>query len=623
MEKNLRAAIICRVSGTAQDYKRQVEAMRLLCIGYILDESDIYADKISGYSSTDSRPQLTKLLNHIENGTKKYALIVSQEVSRLGRNPRASKDLVEYFAAKGIQVHVPTVGYAFKPDGKRNEAFHIIYAVFAEQANTEGMLRKVRSISGMVEKMKQGHCGAGIMLPFGYSKDENKKLILNPIEAPIVKEMFQMVVDGLGSKAIAHILNERKVPTKTQTVIKKGFIKMPKSDNQKSTDNMTWVDGTVISILKNPIHKGQRNYTFETEDSILNNSAYQHIQNYNTIIIPSPATVSTELFDDVQAIMKLRITNKTRETRYLYLLKGLLKCSKCGRNYVGRFRPSGKDEFYECSSSRFGACGNRGINISAAESIVYDVLHNDVDLFQFFNNGNDAEKSKSELLKIQVELAIVNKEIVNKEAASDKLLHMFLDGKIKEPKRDEIEKKYVSEIATLTQKQNKLLANVKSLKKLNYDLNAVNKFKEMLKEVVNDRFKMLDLFNTLLSKIIITSVSNNKNNNEFVMSVFFKGVELSRDIFVKIKQRNSNINSLVDEENALRSGQNRFLYLSSGHQIFDDMSTYSDDNILLNPPVEKLAELIKSNSFGRFRVPSLLQMDANNFINELSTTTKK
>lgn len=50
--------------------------------------------------------------------------------------------------------------------------------------------------------------------PYGYTKDENGNLVIEPAEAEIVRMIFTSVLNGMGTYKIAQILDKKKIPTR-------------------------------------------------------------------------------------------------------------------------------------------------------------------------------------------------------------------------------------------------------------------------------------------------------------------------------------------------------------------------------------------------------------------------
>ena len=109
---------------------------------------------------------------------------------------------------------------------------------------------------------------------------------------------------------------------------------------------------------------------------MLRNTIYKGERKYKGEIIVAPAIISVELFDECQSIMSGK-THRNYMTSYIYLLKDLLICGCCGRNYFARYKPAkGGDKVYICSSrlKKGAGCKNIGVNISLIESAIYNEI---------------------------------------------------------------------------------------------------------------------------------------------------------------------------------------------------------------------------------------------------------
>ena len=66
--------------------------------------------------------------------------------------------------------------------------------------------------------MKNGKVGGGLLINYGYTKDENKMLVIDPVESKVVKLIYQLCLEGKGTKVISNYLNENNIPTKRMNV---------------------------------------------------------------------------------------------------------------------------------------------------------------------------------------------------------------------------------------------------------------------------------------------------------------------------------------------------------------------------------------------------------------------
>ena len=99
-----RAAILARCSSEA-NVCNQVLLLKQFANGkYQVDEDDIYSDNISGSSSFEERSELQRLLHNIEQKKKKYAIVLAQDTSRLGKNDEQLQQIVGWFQERDIRL---------------------------------------------------------------------------------------------------------------------------------------------------------------------------------------------------------------------------------------------------------------------------------------------------------------------------------------------------------------------------------------------------------------------------------------------------------------------------------------------------------------------------------------
>src|SRR5690606_31036103 len=97
-----------------------------------------------------------------------------------------------------------------------------------------------------------------------------------------------------------------------------------------------------------------------------------------------------ELFDQCQEIREYK-TNRNYLTSYTYLLKDLIKCGKCGRNYYARYKPTPNgDKIYTCSSRITSTpCGQPSVNIQYIETAIFNEILNDATIWKYLSGTND------------------------------------------------------------------------------------------------------------------------------------------------------------------------------------------------------------------------------------------
>lgn len=486
----MKACIYVRVSTTdKQDYTRQIEDLTIVANhdGYS-DNIDIYADKISGYSKNAIRPQLTSMLERLEE----YNIVYVTEISRLGRKPSEVRKVIDHISDLKIPIYIHQYKQrTITDDGRDNIVLSIIMNVLIDIGNQEAETLKERSKSGLLSSAKKGHAGGGATLAYGYYRGDDKMLIPHPAEAEIVRLIFKMYSEGIGSKKISNELNFKKIPTKLQNTSVSKVLKF--KGNIKNVDEIRWGDKQIQEILANTIYKGERKY--------------------KDIVISVEPIVTPELFDECTYIRQTK-THRNYLTVYDYLLKDLLICGCCGRNYFGRYKPSPNgDKIYMCSSrlKNNNRCINIGVNITYLESSVYDLLIASKILLGYINNKND--------LLVSVETQIVNLEFSlkqetllfnQKENEIERVLDFYFKGMITEEQFTIRQNKLKNVISNISNSITILKASIAESKNLLKKINETNTDADFIDKISSNRIELKTIFKQFIKKIILTNLENNQ-----------------------------------------------------------------------------------------------------------------
>ncbi|WP_144283151.1 recombinase family protein [Chryseobacterium echinoideorum] len=434
-----KVCIYARVSSTdgKQDYTRQINELEELIIrsGYSKEQIDVYSEMVSGYKKKEEdRPELNKLLSTIRTNPNSYKKIFVSEISRLGRDPKYTRDIIEELTELKVNVHIKSLQLdTLDSNGKRSMITSIILQVLIEYANLEAETFKERSKSGLLKSVRSGRMGGGVYYPYGYTKDENKMMVINDEEAIIVKKIFDWYESGFGTKVISNLLNDENIPTRSNKIFGDRILKFAV---QKKASDVKWTDKVVHDILRNTSYIGQRKFL-------------KHI-------VPCPQIIDISQFEKCGELL---VSKRSKgNTLYTYILKDILKCGNCQRNYFGKFKPNNHDDkVYKCSSTRNrnGGCGQTGINIKLIESTIYHFSCIMINLLNFINLTDETIQSiekKNEIIKnnIKSEEYLVSQLMSRKE----KLFDYFLSSDMDKSNFDKKESQLLKEIELKTKKIN-------------------------------------------------------------------------------------------------------------------------------------------------------------------------
>lgn len=526
-----KAAIYSRVSTSTgqQSTSRQVNELMSYAknLDFTIHYEDVYEEFQSGYSKKKDREQLNKLLNSIRSGENKYEAIFISEISRISRDPKIGREIVEELTEMNIPVYVKNPQLvSIENDGKRSGMFNIIFQILLEFANTEAEYLKIRIKSGLLDKIKSGGAGSGVMHPYGYTSIE-KKLVILEEEAEVIKKIFQLCIDGNGTKKIANRLNELNIPTKTNKLFDKE-LKQKNGRPPIHSKDIKWKDGTVYGILANPIYKGQRKFIRHDDNENLETMKVGD-KIYN--LFNCPSIVSNETWELAQETFKKNIISSIRNQKFFYILKGILICGECGGTYYGKMRSDLSDKYYMCSSRRSKSrpCNNPGISIELVESAVWTFLqfNSDIDklLLDINQNYNNNITEKEKITRRNIDL---HSSIKTEKEKLRKIGELYIEG---DWTREQYQKKSNQQKNLIEKINTEITNNESRIIVLDESINSVNDLNEMKlikKALIKDRKMISDLVNKLIKRISIYVL-----NKEYALLSFkYKFGELNYTILV-------------------------------------------------------------------------------------------
>jgi len=388
-----RVIIYCRESRDENgEYIDRIETQRDILLNFckkngLTNIIDIVMDdNVSGTSFE----RLNEIVEKIKSKT--VDILVFKDASRLGRNLLESLKFIELADEHGVEI-------LFESENFNEELFPLL-AWFNEQRAREDS-KKIRRV--LQHKMESGEL---LIKPiYGYKKVGNK-LIPDPDTAPIVKRIFEMYVEGKGTRQIATILNYEGIPT-------------PSQHNKTPIVSNVWVQQQVYRIINNRVYIGDMEYR-KTQKKSFKSKKVSRTSPEQRIIVKNhhEAIVSPELFEQAQLI-KQQFSIKSRKE--ISPFSGLLKCGKCARSLIRRKR-SGNESYYECIKyhqegalkpevkTNYGCISHR-IYERDVLKIVYDyckaVISNDEFVDRVYNTleGEFSRDANASIKKLKTEIA--------------------------------------------------------------------------------------------------------------------------------------------------------------------------------------------------------------------------
>lgn len=165
------------------------------------DYAGVYADCGITGTLTSKRDEFQRMLSDCEVG--KIDIILTKSISRFARNTVDLLETVRHLKSIGVEVRFEKENInSFSEDGE------LMLSLLASFAQEESMSISENSKWGIRKRFQSGEIGAANKHILGYRyDDEQRKYIIIPEEAVIVRRMFDLYIEGKPLRAICDDLN--------------------------------------------------------------------------------------------------------------------------------------------------------------------------------------------------------------------------------------------------------------------------------------------------------------------------------------------------------------------------------------------------------------------------------
>ena len=372
MATNKITALYCRLSqedaleGESGSIANQKQILLSYCKSQHFPNPKFFVD--DGYSGTNyDRPGFQEMLSEIEAGN--VSTCITKDLSRLGRNSALTGLYINFTFPKygvryiAINDHFDTID----PNSTDNDMAGIknwFNEFFAKDTS-----RKIRA----VQKAK-GTRGVPLTtnVPYGYKKGENEEWEIDEESAEVIKQIFQMCMEGRGPMQIAKALTAAKVPNPSAYKNAHGL-----SPRSFSSDPYHWNANTVVHILE------RREYTgctvnFKTYTNSIWDKKQRDNPEENWAVFENthPEIIKPDVFKKVQEIRKQR--HRRTRTGKSSMFSGLVYCYDCGAKmrYCTTKDFEKRQDHFVCGNykSNTGSCSIHFIRAVVLEQLVLNNL---------------------------------------------------------------------------------------------------------------------------------------------------------------------------------------------------------------------------------------------------------
>ena len=293
-----------------------------------------YIDRALSGTRADNRPEFQQMIS--DSTLREFQYVIVWKIDRFSRDKFDSVKYKYALKSSGVSVISATEPIDGSPEGQMMESVFEGISVYYIKDLAQKTSR------GMTENAIKGKFNGGT-LTFGYTIDENHHFQLDPVNAPIVLDVFTRYSDG---ETIRSILDDISS-------------KMSNNGRKFTYHFLNW-------MLNNRRYLGE----YKFQDTV-NNEAI-------------PPIISQELFDKCQHRLNVNKhkAGSFKKNKEKYLLTGKIFCGICGATISG-ISGTGKCKsiyrYYKCMNVKKHKCNKKPVQKELIENIVLNAA---MDIFK-------------------------------------------------------------------------------------------------------------------------------------------------------------------------------------------------------------------------------------------------
>ena len=293
-------------------------------------------------TSAFDRPAWNELVAGVK--AEEITTVIVKDLSRVGRD-HLQVGFFTDILFREKEVHFIAIGNGIDSNDQQSSEFAPFLNIMNEWyvRDTSKKIKSVLKARGMSGSAHTSNCAC-----YGYKKDpENPdKWVIDEEAASVVREIFQMCVDGKGPYEIARCLAERKVERPSYYLAKRGL-----GNHQSDCDYSnpyTWRGHTVATILERPEYTGCT-VNFRTYKNSYKDKKIKKADKSDWVIFEGTQEpiIDKETWSIVQNLRKH--TRRTDSLGEANPLTGKVFCGECGSLMYNHRRKNGRVRVYYTS----------------------------------------------------------------------------------------------------------------------------------------------------------------------------------------------------------------------------------------------------------------------------------
>ena len=336
------------------------------------------------------------LLNHI------YDILVVKDFSRFSRRNSKGLGELEDLRDAGIRIISIGDGIDFPND---DQWLNIQLRFLMNEMPVTDTSKKVRAVVNRRQKDGKWITAA----PYGYKVNARQEFEVVPTEAEVVRQIFELYIDGWGYKRIANYLTDEGIPTPRMSERER---KEAEGKEYKRPVKQVWAIVTVQGILDNDFYIGTMRQSKYTRKKINGKDVKKDVDEQIVIENHHQAIISYRDFRIAQELRKSRSKSDYRGVKkYENTYTGFLVCGDCGSPMFSMSRPDLRDAY------RCGTYHRQGLKGCTSHYIRVDVL--DKLLKEYLRKVRETSADMIQILQNDIQKQ--DEDLAEKETAADNM----------------------------------------------------------------------------------------------------------------------------------------------------------------------------------------------------------
>lgn len=487
----IKALLFIRVSTIQQDYTRQKTDLMPVVLndGYKPSEIAVIAHKESA-SKNDiyNRASISELKKYISEN--KIETVYVHEISRLARRSDVMYEVKAILEKNKIclYVHTPYPIRTYE-NGESNLMANVIIEFLTQVAIAETRQKNERVASGRKQKLADGKlCSKPI---FGYHRDKEGYAVITPEESVVVKDVFQMAIDGCTAFEIVEKYRHNKL--------------------MEGMTNREIGRKRVLKMLKTRYYLGEKNY---------------------------PQIIDEETFNKANEVVSKRQTKNKGKKTINYLCRRIVFAD-------GHMLTGGVDGGRPVYASKYT---RTKINYSVIDKIAWDMAVTAKSINDFTINAEKRRIASEKLPMLKEKAENIQKSISKIEGKFDRANNLYIEGHINRDKFDSMVGEINTESSQLYEEQNSVNIQIGELEKIiGYDEpdsvkseieRRMMNFNQLL-EIEDDVVKS-EIIHETIKQILLERVSNRTGMTSYRIFVRYTNDLLNNEDYFFYERKGGN-----------------------------------------------------------------------------------